>query len=88
MKLSWGMAFSSKMYTPDSVFVPQTLPIFQRSVYGAQHTCLKPNLKNNYKSNRKINTTVEKTKKRLLRLLNVVVVELEVNTHRLFKDGI
>ena len=61
------MAFSSKMYILDSVFVPQTFPIFQRSVHGALYTCLKANLKNNYKNNRKIDTTVEKTKKRLLR---------------------
>jgi len=80
-----GMTFSSKLYVPDSFFVPQTLPIFQRSIHGAEYTFFKPNLKNNYRSYRKINSTVEKNKKRLLSVLNVIVVVLEVNTHRLFK---
>jgi len=69
-------------------FVPQTLPIFQRSVHGAQYIFLKPNLKNNYRSYRKINYPVKKTMKRLLSVLNVIDVVLEVNTHRLFKFGL
>jgi len=56
------------------------MPIFQRFVHGAQYTFLKPNLKNMHRRFRKINSTVEKTKKRLLSVLNVFEVVLEVNT--------
>jgi len=79
---------ASKIDVPDSFFVFQTLPIFQRSVYGAQYTFLKPNLKNNYRNYRKINYAVEKTMKRLFSVLDLIVVELEANTHRLFKFGL